>query len=229
MKRLSLICSFLLFATAIVQHARALEIAVGEARIKVAAPNGYCPLDRKHPLDIHVITATQQAIQPRNEELAMFVACDRLKAWRDGKTDDLGDTADYQVQVKMKTQNFSAQEMIPTTCKILRKQGAAIVKGTEGQIAENFKSIEALAGKIQLNSQEMYGVLHEDKTGCYAGLLQKLELNDKPETVFVVMTITVVKGKVLYFYHGSSLTGPSTIARLLSTSRSTIAATLAQN
>jgi hypothetical protein len=227
MSRVFLACILSLFAAARLQPAKALEVSVAGTRINVAAPDGYCPLDSKHSMDSQVIAATQQAIQSVNEELALFVACDRLTAWRDGKTDDLGDTADYQVQYKLKTQNFSPEEILPVTCTLLRKQGGNIL--TQEQIAKDFNSIKALSGQIKLNEQQVYGVLHEDKTGCYAGIVQNLEVSGKAETSFVVMAITVVKGKVLYLYHGSGLSSPETITRLLNTSRTTVAATLAQN
>jgi hypothetical protein len=75
----------------------------------------------------------------------------------------------------------------------------------------------------------MYGVRHEDKTGCYTGIIQKFKNKDKIETLFTVNAITVVKGKLISFYHYDNFGGPSTIQRLLATSRSTIEATLAQN
>jgi hypothetical protein len=59
--------------------------------------------------------------------------------------------------------------------------------------------------------------------------VQTLDVNGKPATGFIVMAIIVVKGKVLYLYHGSDLVGPETITRLLKTSQATVAATLAQN
>jgi hypothetical protein len=220
---------FIVIAATWFQPAQALEVSVAEVRIKVAAPDGYCPLDSKHPMDSQVLAATQQAIQSTNEELAVFVACDRLKAWHDGKTDDLGDTADYQIKHDMKTRNFPPDKILPVTCSLLRKQGANLIKSKQEQIMKDLNSIKAFAGTVKLNDQKLYGVLHEDRTGCYAGLVQTLEVDGKLTTGFVVMAIIVVKGKVLYLYHGSDLVGPETITRLLKTSQETVAATLAQN
>jgi hypothetical protein len=77
-------------------------------------------------MDSQVVAATQQAIQSVNEELALFVACDRFTAWRDGKTDDLGDTADYQVQSKLKSQNgLSSPETITRLLNTSRTTVAA--------------------------------------------------------------------------------------------------------
>lgn len=229
MKHPLVVCLFLILAIIVVPSAQAVEVAVAEKKIKVNGPKGFCQLDIKHPMDSQVIAATQQAIQSHNEELAMFVDCQRLKDWRNGKTDDLGDTADYQVPLKMKTQSFASNEIISATCDVFRKQGAAIIKDTGEQIANNFNSIEAFAGKIQLNNQKMYGVLHEDKSGCYAGVVQKLQIKNKAQTIFIILAITVVKGKIIYVYHSSGLKSGETITRLLKTSRETVAATLAQN
>jgi hypothetical protein len=229
MKYLLALCSLLFSVAAYTSFAQAVEVSVGQVRIKLTGPDGFCALDAKHPMDSQVLAAAQQAVQSRNDELAFFVACNRLKDWRAGKTTDLGDTADYQVQKQMKDQTFAAKEILPATCTVLRQQGATIIKNAEGEINKNFKSIESLAGALQLNSQQMYGVLHEDKTGCYGGIIQKLQLDNKEHTLFIVMAITVVKGRVIYFYHASPLKGPATITRLLKTTRKTVAATLAQN
>lgn len=128
-----------LAAIAIVPQASAVDVVVGKTPIKLAAPQGFCPLDNKHPMDRQVTVAMQQAVQKSNEQLAVFANCDRLIAWRDGKADDLGDTVDYQVQLKSKTKNVSAKKMIPAVCALLRKQGVAIVKTAEKKIAKSFR------------------------------------------------------------------------------------------
>jgi hypothetical protein len=129
----------------------------------------------------------------------------------------------------MKDRRFSAEREIPGMCATFRKQGAAIVENTKEEIDKRIESVELFAKHLKIDTQEMYGVLHEDKNGCYAGFVQKLVINDKVKIVFIIGAITVVRGKMIYFYHGSSLDDPSAIQRLLDTSRSTIGATLGQN
>jgi len=229
MKRLLWITTLIpLFAT-ISQQSKAVEVTVGEVQINLAAPKGYCPLDKQNSAERQVLDAMQQVNQGRTEELGAFAQCDRLKAWREGKADDLGNTADYQVSLNMKGRRLSAEREIPGMCATFRKQGAAIVRDMKEENKKRVESVEIFAKNVKLNSQKMYGVLHEDKSGCYVGFVQKLAINDKMETVFIVSAITVVKNKMIFFYHGSTLDGPSAIQRLLATSRATVEATLAQN
>lgn len=230
MKRLIAISAFLLFSIATAQQVNALEVVVADTKVKLATPKGFCLLDKKNPKDNQVIVGTQQALQGRKELLARFAPCDRLKAWREGKAPDLGDSADYQILTTMKAQKVSSRETISSVCTEFRKQGSAsVAQGGTDAINKGLDSIKALAGNVKVNSQKMYGVLHEDETGCYAGLIQKIQTPSKVTTAFTVMTVTVVAGKIIYFYHGGDFDDTSVVKRLLDTSRSTMRATLAQN
>jgi hypothetical protein len=227
MKGLLWVATLGLFIAIVTQQSKAVEVSVGELQINLAAPKGYCPLEKENPAEGQMIAAMQQAI--RNEELAAFVPCDRLKAWREGKTNDIGNTADYQLSLNAKDKILSPLLVIPSVCAEFRKQGAKIAKGTKEEFNKRIESVEILAGQLKLNTQKIYGVLHEDKTGCYVGIIQKFEVKGKIEIVFTVDAITVIKGKIIYFYYNGNLDGASAIRRLLATSRATIEATLAQN
>ncbi len=229
MKHLKLLISTLLMSCTGSLQASALDVVVETTSIKLAAPKGYCPLDKNHPMDSKVLQIMQKAVQSRNQELGAFAPCDRLNAWHEGKTNDIGNIADYQANLKTKAVNFKTKKIIADLCDIFRKQGAALTGTSEREIANNFEAIEEFSGRIQFNSQQLYGVLHEDETGCYAALVQKVQVDEQVETGFTLLAMTVVKQKLLYFYLNSQLTGPSTLTRLLKTSQETIKALLAQN
>ena len=111
----------------------------------------------------------------------------------------------------------------------VRKNGAVAFKDA-ADLNKGFEAMTALAGNVKVNSQELYGVLHEDKTGCYWGGIQKLKINNsKVKNLFIIQGITVVKGKALVFCDARSLGSASAIQAQLGAVRSTIAATLAQN
>jgi hypothetical protein len=212
------------------QPSNAVEVYAGDTKVNLAAPDGYCPLQKEHPMDSQALNVMQQAIQGRNEELALFVPCGRLKAWREGKADSFGDsTADYQILLDAKSKIFSPQQVIPSVCSEFRKQGEKLSKNAVEEFNKNLDSIELFAKNVKVNSQEMYGVLHEDRTGCYAGFVQKTAIYDRIETWFTVHVVTVVKGKAIYFFYSGNFESSAVIPKLLATARSTIAATLAQN
>jgi hypothetical protein len=227
MKRLLWVTALGLFIAIVTRQSDAVEVSAFDVRINLPAPKGYCPLEKQNPAESQALDAMQQGI--KNELLSAFAQCDRLKAWREGKANEIGNTANYQLSLSTKAQRLSAQQVIPSVCAEFRKQGATIVKDAKAEINKRLESVEILAKQLKLNTQKVYGVLHEDKTGCYIGIIQKFEVKGKIETLFTVDAITVVKGKIIYFYLDGDLDGSSAIQRQLATSRSTIEATLAQN
>lgn len=210
-------------------EAAANDVTIGQTKVTLVAPKGFCALDRQHSLDSQVIKFMEQAVQGRNEVLGVFVDCQRRKSWRAGETDDLGETFGYAVSLKVKDRQASAQTDIPSMCAAFRKQGAAIVKDA-GEIATgNIKDIKEFAGKIELNSMQMYGVLHEDNTGCYFGTVQKYKIDDQVETMFSAKAVTVVKRKLVFTEYEGNFKDENVVKRLLATQRETIAALLARN
>jgi len=225
---LGVVAPFIL-ASIVVNHANALEVAVVETRINVSGPKGYCAMDKKNPHDREMLAATQELLKGRNELLAIYAACDKLASWRAGKIESPGDNAQYQVSIQNKAKQFAAETIIPALCAESRKNGDSVYKGVKGEMNKRFDSVSATAAKLKVNDQQFYGVLQEDKTGCYIGVLQKLEINGKVATMFIVQVFTVVKGKLLFFNFGNEIDGPGTAQRVLETSRATLAATFAQN
>jgi len=227
--RLLGIAALLVFTGITIHHADALEVAVGDTRINLAGPKGYCAMDEKNPIDRETLTTVQELLKGTNVLLAIYASCDRLASFRARKIENPGDTAQYQISVKNKPKQFAAETIIPALCAEFRKNGAAVYKSAQGEINKRFDSVESAASKLKVNDQRFYGVLHEDKTGCYNGILQKLEINGKVETTFIVQALVVVKGKLLAFNFGNEIEGPTTAQRVLEASRSAVAATLAQN
>jgi len=209
--------------------AAAVEVNVGQTKLELLAPKGFCPLERSVPIDSGLIDIMQQAVQGRNEVLAAFAECGRLKAWRAGEAEDAGDVFSYVVSLKVKDVTASVKTHVSSSCALLRKQGAAFVKGAGEFNADRIKDIKALAGKVELNGMQMYGVLHEDDTGCYFGTMQKYKFDTGVETTFSVKTITVIKGKLIFTEHEDFFKDAAVIKRLLTTTRETIAAVLARN
>src|SRR5262245_6102493 len=220
---------FLACGLVIPTEAAAIEVTVGQTKLVLVAPKGFCPLDRRHSRDSQFIGLMQQAAQGDKEVLGAFANCRRLRSWRAGSADDLGGIFSYAVSLKAKNFDASALIDIPTMCATFRQQGASIAKNAERATAEGIDEIKELAGKIELNSMQMHGVLHEDNTGCYLGIVQKFKIEESVETMFSVNVFTVIKRKIIFAVHEGDFKDETIVQRLLAISRETVAALLARN
>src|SRR5215831_9123124 len=118
---------------------------------------------------------------------------------------------------------------VADVCGALRKQAAEISKTAEGLAASNIKAIKQLAQKVEFNSLQIYGILHEDETGCYFGGVLKMKVEDRVEVLVNVGAITAVKSRLVFANHGGDTKDETGAKRLLATSRETIAAFRARN
>src|SRR5215470_10846805 len=137
---------FLMCRLVIPSEAAAIEVTVGQTKLVLVAPKGFCPFDRRHSRDSQLIDLMQQATQGDKEVLGAFANCRRLKSWRAGSADDLGGTFSYAVSLKAKNLDESALIDIPTACATFRQQGAGITKNAERATAERIDEIKELAG-----------------------------------------------------------------------------------
>jgi hypothetical protein len=90
--------------------------------------------------------------------------------------------------------------------------------------------IEEALRRVKVNETTFVGVLAEDSTACYTALLQKLKTEtgaEKAQTA--VNAITVVKGKVVYFYLFSLYTGRDSIDAALAKQKVNLGAFIAAN
>lgn len=223
-------CAVLLACGLVIpSEAAAIEVTVGQTKLVLVAPKGFCPFDRRHSHDSQLLDIMQQATQGDKEVLGAFADCRRLKSWRAGIADDAGRIFHYAVSLLARNLDASAQIDIPRMCARFRQQGAGIIKNAERATAERIDEIKELAGKIELNSMQMYGVLHEDNTGCYLGTVQKFKIEESVETQFNVNVLTVIKRKMIFAVHEGDFKDETIVQRLLATSRETVAALLARN
>jgi hypothetical protein len=219
----------LVCAIAMPHRASAVEATVGQTKLELPAPKGYCALDKKNRADAQVLAAVQSALQGRNELLAHFVPCGILDAWHTGKAESLtGDSLEYQASIRLKD-----TQVKPTystdLCGIIRKQSPEFTQKMTDALQSSFKKANELAGNIEFGSMKIYGVLREDKSGCYYGAIMKAKMDGKEETTFTVVAASVVKSKLIFTYFGGDLEDDNTIKRLLAASGEMVAGLHARN
>jgi hypothetical protein len=227
MARIALITLVLI---GIAAGASAKDAKIGEASIDLVMPAGFCELDEKYPADARALTSLGKLISGGGNQLLAFAAdCQQLADWRVGKRAVLDDFVQYQTPVRFadKPLEVAPGAFIKQFCAVLRTQGEKLLSAAAPDI--NSRIEEALR-LVKVNETTFVGVLAEDSTACYTALLQKLKTETGPDkTQTAVNAITIVKGKVVYFYLFSLYTGRDSIDATLAKQKVNLGAFIAAN
>jgi hypothetical protein len=189
----SLLCAALLVAAVIaLGDAAAIEIAIGDTKIELVAPTGYCPLDRKDWPDSQLLDFTADGIRKQGERLAYLVDCDRARSWHEGGSKGVSDIADYQASLQFGDQNVTSA-MLQELCAAVRKHDDS-TKGWFGIFVSSLKS--AVRGKYGGAEDTMlaYIVLSYEKPACY---LFSSSMLKNQEQVYTVSALTTIKSKLV--------------------------------
>lgn len=82
-----------IFFTPILAIANPIGFEIGETRVSIFIPNGYCLLDKSEPSDSRVLTTFDIQAKGKHRRLGFMVNCEQLTAWRNGELltfDDFG-------------------------------------------------------------------------------------------------------------------------------------------
>jgi hypothetical protein len=206
----------------------AKDANVGGTSLKLIPPAGYCDLDESHAADGRLITAIGNLVRGGgNELLAMSANCGQLSDWRSGKRPLLDDIAQYQAPVALMRQTLPAEQVIGQNCATLRKEGEKLLSGSLPDIKSR---VEKTLEQVKISDSSFMGVLAEDATACYAAVLQKMKTEiGTDKTQVGLFAITVVKGKVVFYYLFSPFVGTETVSTMLTMHKANVAALLAAN
>lgn len=224
-------------ATVAQQKAPALAAAptvdVGGRQIRLPLPDGQCLLDRSQNLDRQVLDLATRAIAGSNEMLMHTAECNNLKNARVGKDKYLNDFAQVQVALQFKSTELKGQEAqaAKEICQSLRVEGDKIEQQVGGEIKDRVKNLQA---GITVNETKSLGVLGEDATACYSGLLMKIQTNTGEHRLIMgVYAMGVVNGRLLFLYRFQAEPQAGAVDRLVelqkTAMRNTLAANLAAN
>jgi len=159
-----------------------------------------------------------------NKLLGMSADCRQLTDWRAQKR-LLDDFTQYQTSVALMEK--PSVEPVMKTCAALRAQGDKMV----AEKAPDIKSgIESVLEKVKMNEMRFIGVLAEDTTACYAGIIQKFQTEDgKDKTQLAVFAATIIKNKSIFVYRFTVYMASETVTRTLANLKIDIASLLAAN
>jgi hypothetical protein len=205
--------------------ALAAETTVGGTLIQLPPPAGFCDLNDTDPSDKNMLSVTSDLVSDSgNKLLSMSADCRQLTGWRAQKR-LLDDYTQYQAPVALMEK--PRVESVKKTCAGLGAQGDKLV----AEKAPDIKSrIESALEKVKMNEMRFIGVLAEDSTACYGGLIQKFRTEagtDKAQ--LTVFAATIIKNKSIFVYRMTVYMTSETVDGTLANLKTNIAALLAAN
>lgn len=205
------------------------QVQLGAARLNLLPPAGHCFLDEAQPSDARLAGILRQVFGGELRMLGAFADCAQLRSWRGGQRKTLSDYGQFLVPVDFidKKLDGPSQPYVETICKIMRENGGQLLDQSAPAVKQRFE--EALKG-AQMNEMRFLGVVGQDGTACYFGLIQKLvtEFGD-PKTQVDVSAIAFVSGKMIYSNLYAVHEGDQTLSELLERQQTNVSRNLRAN
>jgi hypothetical protein len=209
----SLLCVALFVGAVLARDdAAAIEIAIGDTKIALVAPTGYCPLDKSSWPESQLIDFTSDGIKRQGERLAYFADCERVRSWlergsskglgdkdlgakdlgaKDLGAKDLGEIVDYQASLQLRDQNVTSARL-EELCTTLRK-GDDSSKGWFEIVLETIKgAVKGSYGGAE-DSTVTYLVLGYEDPACH---VLRFSIRNR-EKVYTVSALTTIKSKLV--------------------------------
>lgn len=157
-----------------------------------------------------------------NTLLSMTADCGQLTAWRAHKRPLLDDYTQYQAATATMESSAPPSESIAQTCATLRASGEKFVADSESTTKAN---VEKVLTKVKINETAFVGVLAEEPTACYAGMIQKMHTEaDTDKTQLIVFAITIVKNKSIFLYRFAAYANSDSVTETLGRMKADVAA-----
>ena len=218
----------LLAVCALCSGALARRASVGPVAIELPPPAGYCELDETNPSDARLFAVTQTA-SPATRLLAMSADCGQLRDWRAGRIPGLVNYAQYQTLRAWENAPLPVPpaQLIAQTCATLRAQGGDLASkeriGRPGTADAGDAGREAQPGEVHGRPGRGRQRLLRLAPGRV-----RTENGEEVEQA-TVFAVTIIRGKVIYYYLCAAFVGGHMITEMLARVRVHVAALEAAN
>ena len=205
--------------------AHSQEVVLGGVTVKLPAPAGHCTLDRKvHAEDANMLDMLDTAFgNTANKLLSATADCTELNDWRQGRRAALDNIAQYQIT---KIQAVPPRAIQPL-CASMRAQGDKVVPAEV--TAKSQAAIDTVSKNYKINETRQLGVLAEEAATCYVAQLLKRTIDGQAVEELVMLAITVVKGRLIFYYLYGAPGGDKSVIDLLAEHQASVAALHAAN
>ncbi len=206
-----------------------VAVDIGGRTIKLLIADGQCALDPKQRFDASVLDLSSRAIAGANEMLLHTANCQDLKQARTGLQQYLNSFHQVQVALQFKATELLGQEAATSKeiCQSLRAEGAQIEKEVGGEIKDRVKNLQA---GIKVNEVKALGVLAEDPSACYSGLLMNVQTpSGDTRLILGVYAMAVLNGRLVFLYHFQAAPPAGAIDRMVEQQKQTVRQHVALN
>jgi hypothetical protein len=206
----------------------AAEVQLGTTKLSLPAPAGQCELHASNPQDAPLLsTLKRMTVRNTYRILATFADCNQLKSWR---SDQRGFEifSQYQTLQKMVDKEYPpTRDILEKECAFMKDQTAATVKKMPKDINQRARKLSEV---LQLNQGASLGMVAQDKKACYTLTLGKGEDRVGLEkTQIALMSLSIIKGKIIYFYLFAPYNTSMDVQNLLSKHRKDVGALIEVN
>ena len=216
-------------AIALAPDARAQDAMIGDVKIALPVPAGYCQMLEAEPSDARMLGTIRKLLAGHNLLLAAYSDCGQLKEWRERKRDLIDDFSQAQTleSLKDKITPMTPEAAEQAICKEMSANGARYATGAKGDLEGR---LAQLSKALKINETRFLGVIGEEPRVCYGAMLQKMHTQAGTDKVIVsAFGTSLIKGKIVYHYIFANDGGPGTVERLAAKEKAAMAAILAAN
>ena len=210
-----------------VRAAETSKVAIGNRQVTLYIPDGFCLMDKNHPVDKRFLQAVRGVFRRSHRLLAAFADCAEQKAWRSGRRLYLDSFGQYitpfsgiYLDVKV-----TRPVMVATICKQMEHTSSAFKKRLSGDVKRHMEKQVKGAKFTNMNLLESN---HSDENACYVSSRQDVRTpTGSKKTIAGVSAITLIGGKVVQINLYDRYKSDKTFASLFSDQRNNIAGLLA--
>jgi hypothetical protein len=197
-------------------HAEQVVRQVGGTEITFPIQKGYCLAEESNPRDaIFVNNMATLLRNAKNKLILAMLDCARRTAVRNGAGGDILDYSTFYIPMANEAPIMEGDKpsLRKNLCVDMRKQGDATLAPVKDYVANAAKELNTT---IAINSTKVIGVVGEDEHGCYLAILVGVRLADNHNLLrSVLITSTVVHGKMIFSGNYHIYKGPETTERSL--------------
>ena len=167
--------------------ALAEKYRIADRFLAIEPPASYCAVDRKIAAENDLVEFIEQINAGLNRVLLVFVDCDELGLWRDGKVTLLQRYG--QVLTPIDEVSYRGMPRKVFLSQLEKAMDRAMPVGVEAGRAR----MEAVLPELQAGQTQSLGVLNVDDLAVYAAIAQKMGLGETEVVIAGVFAMTLMK------------------------------------